>query len=179
MKVPDRHFLKYAGAGPARLMRKEQRAAHEQYVRGLTYEKPPEHPDRPSVIDRKTRENTAASLPETDRPSKILEDLGAGQPAARLAEESAAPLPPGLSGGENSGFAAACADQCAPPGTVPPQAVPAADTPSLITASLSGYRPPQGETAPPAGLMDMPADMRGSQAAAPEQPTGRVVSEKA
>lgn len=71
MKIWDRHFLRNAGAEPARQMRKEQRLAHDAYSQDVVYERPLNHPERPSNKDRAFLEGLLSSLPDSDNPSKI------------------------------------------------------------------------------------------------------------
>ena len=73
MKVGNRHFLKFAGAEPPRQMRKEQRQEHNAYVAGLTYEKSPDSPDRPSNMDKAAQ---SRPIPDADNPSMILSGGG-------------------------------------------------------------------------------------------------------
>lgn len=79
MKISDRHFLRFAGAEPARQMRKEQRLAHDAYSQGMAYERPLNDPERPSNKDRAFREGILNSLPDTDNPSKIAAAMGSFQ----------------------------------------------------------------------------------------------------
>jgi hypothetical protein len=71
MKIWDRHFLRDAGAEPARQMRKEQRLAHDAYSQAVKYERPFNDPERPSNKDRAFLEGLLGSLPDSDNPSKI------------------------------------------------------------------------------------------------------------
>ena len=68
MKISDRHFLRFAGAEPARQMRKEQRLAHDAYSQDVAYERPLNHPERPSNKDRAFLEGLLNSLPRLTQP---------------------------------------------------------------------------------------------------------------
>jgi len=89
MKIWDRHFLRYAGAEPARQMRKEQRLAHDAYSQGVAYERPLNDPERPSNMDRAFREGILNSLPDSDNPSKIAAALSSFQPPVPEGQEIA------------------------------------------------------------------------------------------
>lgn len=150
MRIWDPHFLRYAGAEPARQMRTDQRKARNAYVSGLTYEKPLDSPDRPSNMDRKFQESIATKLPEVDNPSKIMASDGEFHP----------PVPEGQEitvlkdSPDNPSRILASIGDAAPP----PESRPA--------------------DAPPTPTADIPADQR-STLPSPEASTGLVVSETA
>ncbi|KAF0234170.1 MAG: hypothetical protein FD177_1082 [Desulfovibrionaceae bacterium] len=79
MKIWDRNFLRYAGAEPAKQMRKEQRLAHDAYSQGMAYERPLNDPERPSNRDRAFLEGVLNSLPDSDNPSKIAAAMSSFQ----------------------------------------------------------------------------------------------------
>lgn len=87
MKIWDRHFLRYAGAEPARQMRKEQRLAHDAYSQAVAYERPLNDPERPSNKDRAFLEGLLNSLPDSDNPSKIAASLSSFQPPVPEGQE--------------------------------------------------------------------------------------------
>lgn len=156
VKIPDRHFLKYAGADSPRLMRKEQRLAQNAYVAGLTYEKPLNHPDRPENMDRKRLESVANGLPDTDNPSKITESTRAFKP----------PLPEGQEEGvnrdspDNPSSILKAIGEFRPP-DAPPPPLRELDDPSAITRALSEFKPP-AEAAPPPPDADNPGKIPAS-----------------
>ena len=118
MKLGDRHFFKYAGAQPAREMRKEQRLESQAHVSGLVYEKPANHPERPSNMDRARLEKAASGPPDPDSPASILESMRSfRQPVPEGQEEAIA------RGGPDSPSAILAAiGQNAPPAQAPPGA---------------------------------------------------------
>jgi len=79
MKVGDRHFLKFAGAEPARQMRREQLKDQNAYAAGQIYEKPLDSPDRPSNMDKAAQ---SRPIPDVDNPSMILSRVDSSPPAA-------------------------------------------------------------------------------------------------
>ncbi|MFP5223197.1 MAG: hypothetical protein ACLGSA_12980 [Acidobacteriota bacterium] len=152
MKIWDRHFLRYAGAEPARQMRKEQRLAHDAYSQGVAYEKPLDHPERPSNMDRAFREGILNSLPDSDNPSKIAASLNSFRAPVPEGEE----LTVVKDGPDNPTTIAANAAAAPAPVNGPP---PEVDTPSAILKSLGAFTAP-AEKAPPPPAMDLPADER-------------------
>ena len=70
MAIMDRHFLKYAGALPAKTMFSLQRLASIAFHKGDVYEKPLDSPDRPSNITKGIRDGTGAN--PADLPDNIL-----------------------------------------------------------------------------------------------------------
>ena len=80
----DWHFLKYAGAPPARQMFNQQRAAAQAAQEANASEKPLDSPDRPSNILRSLAEGTAQDI---DNPSSITASLSAFIPPVREGEE--------------------------------------------------------------------------------------------
>ncbi|MBI4805547.1 MAG: hypothetical protein HY795_09965 [Desulfovibrio sp.] len=108
MKVGNRHFLKYAGAEPPRQMRKEQLQKQNAYVAGLTYEKPPDSPDRPSNMDKAAQ---ARPIPDADNPSKISSAAASTpQPSPESQGTSTIPVNPADSGETQAPTSAARVD---------------------------------------------------------------------
>lgn len=107
-KIGDRHFMRYAGAEPAKQMRKEQLKDAKEYAAGLAHErslikpgsrdaKPPPsiESDDPSFITKTLRETPAAETKappiETDTPSYIARSMRQPAPAPQQAVPSSAP----------------------------------------------------------------------------------------
>lgn len=170
MKIWDRHFLRDAGAEPAKQMRKEQRLAHDAYSQDVAYERPLNHPERPSNKDRAFLEGLLNSLPDSDNPSKIAAAMSSFQ----------APVPEGQEltvvkdGPDNPSTIAANAAAAAPPANLPPPAMtglPEQVQPpeeALVSAPASiapALEPLQSETLPTAAplsptVADLPAEAR-------------------
>jgi len=152
MKIPDRSFLKFAGAEPARVMRKKQLQAEAAYVSGLTYEKPLDSPDRPSNIERKAQESLATGLPDSDNPSKIMAQ----------ASSFRAPYPEGEEPGvvkdspDNPSTILKANSEPGPlvdPAPLPPEA----DLPGAITKALGEFKPPESDPGPLPPEVDTPS----------------------
>jgi len=155
VKIPDRHFLKYAGADPAKQMRKEQRLAQNAYVSGLTYEKPLNHPDRPDNMNRKRLEALASGPADPDSPSRINEALSAFKPpVAEGKEEGVVADSP-----DNPSSILKGIGEFRPP-DAPPPPLRELDDPSAITRNLSDFKPPVDEPQPPA--LDTPSTILAS-----------------
>ncbi|WP_027189592.1 hypothetical protein [Fundidesulfovibrio putealis] len=169
MKISDRHFLRFAGAEPARQMRKEQRLAHDAYSQDVAYERPLNHPERPSNKDRAFLEGLLSSLPDSDNPSKIAAALSSFQPPVPEGQE----LTVVKDGPDNPTTIAANAAAAALPAGLPPpamtglapQALPEEALASAPASSASGLEPLQNETLPTAAplsptVTDLPAEAR-------------------
>lgn len=187
MKISDRNFLRYAGAEPARQMRKEQRLAHDAYSQGVAYERPLNDPERPSNKDRAFLEGVLNSLPDSDNPSKIAAAMGSFQ----------APVPEGQEltvvkdGPDNPSSILKDMGAFAPPAppTPPPPAIdlPAetrlqseqaaqAAGPGPTAADLPAEARPRGEELPAAPALaptvtDIPTESRPAQEALPTPAT--------
>jgi len=95
-KVFDPHFLRYAGAPPAKQMFKQQRLARAAAPPEVV-EKPADSPDRPSNISRSMREGDVSKVLAVDLPrnaTPAIPEADAWSYAPRPPREEAAPRPP-------------------------------------------------------------------------------------
>jgi len=186
MKIWDRSFLRYAGAEPARQMRKEQRLAHDAYSQGTAYERPLNDPERPSNKDRAFLEGVLNSLPDSDNPSKIAAALSSFQTPVPEGQE----LTVVKDGPDNPSSILKDIGSFAPPAPPAPPP-PVIDLPAETrlqsahasqavaqeptVADLPAEARPRGEELPAAPALtptvtDLPAESRPAQEALPAPP---------